>query len=206
MALSRTIKHLRRLVILTISLEAIGIFLHASQIDLLGNIMAGDFVKANEINEMFIWGKRQFLFHLGLYSFTALFFVRWSYVSQKNKKYTEFDHTRPLASVLYLWLVPVANFIRPYQLILGFTLAQYCKRDLASLQSYRRLITIWWILWLISGPFGRFLAYLYYPNGSVFESYSYLFLYLGLEFISIICGLLFVVILGRQLRFFRTNN
>jgi|GEM_PF-5287273 len=206
MALSRTINHLRRLVILTISLEAVGVYLHFTQIDLLGSVIAGDFVSSEQINKISTWGNMQFIFHLGLYSFTALFFLRWSYISPYRGKQIDPRHSKSLSSFLLLWIIPLVNLVRPLQHILGFSLSQSKNRDPKSVGSYQRLIIIWWLLWLISGPLGRILAYLYYPNVSVAESYSYLLLYIALEFISIITGLLFIIILGRQLQFIRANN
>lgn len=206
MALSRTVKHLRLLVILTISLEAVGILLHFNQLGLLDLVIEGNFVSTEQINKFSRWGNYQFIFHLALYSFSALFFLRWAYVSDNKSKQTGTNQSKSLSSFLLLWLVPLANLVKPLQHILGFSLNQYKERDRKSLDSYQRLIIIWWVLWLISGPLGRVLIYVFYPDLSVVESYSYMLLYIAIEFISVITGILFITILSRQLQFIRANK
>ena len=206
MALSRTTKHLRLLVILVTVLEIVGIVFHFYQIASLRAVIEGDFVSSAYINQISDWSYWQFLWHLALYSFAGLFFLRWSYVSQASKQFVKSNASKTLNEVLLLWFVPVLNLFRPVQHIIGFSLKQYLKIDEKAIKSYQALIIVWWCSWLVSGPFGRFLAHLSLPHQSVEQAYTYLIVYVFLEFLSIITGILFLVILGRQLRFLRENK
>jgi len=206
MALSRTTKHLRTLVLLTITLEVIGVFLYLSKISILKGIVQGDYVSSDMINQLADWSYLQFVLHLALYSFAGLFFLRWTYVSQAGNKFFDSEKSKSLKEVLFLWLIPIFNLFRPLQHILGFSLQQYIKTDSKSLKNYRSLITVWWFMWLTSGPVGFLLEHFSFIDQSVDQSPSYMLLYLFLEIISIATGLLLIVILNRQLQFIRKNN
>tara|TARA_R110002050_G_scaffold122015_3_gene240501 strand:+ start:36846 stop:37466 length:621 start_codon:yes stop_codon:yes gene_type:complete len=206
MALSRTTKHLRLLVILVLVLEVAGIVLHFYQIDALGLIIKGEFVSSVYINKISDWSYWQFVAHLALYSFAGLFFLRWTYTSQIGAVFSKSNTSKSLKEVLVLWFIPFFNLFRPLQHIRAFSLQQFQSTDIKAIKNYRSLITIWWFLWLISGPVGRYLAHLSFPNESVVASYTYLIFYVFLEFLSIITAILFLVILGRQLHFIRGNK
>ncbi|PTM04077.1 MAG: hypothetical protein DA405_08440 [Bacteroidetes bacterium] len=206
MALSRTTKNLRFLVILIIALEIAGIVFHFYQITSLRVIIEGEFVSSAYINQISDWSYWQFLLHLALYSSAGLLFLRWSYVSQAGKQFVKSNASKTLNEVMLLWFVPVLNLFRPAQHIIGFSIKQYLKISDEAIKSYQALIIVWWCMWLVSGPFGRFLAYLSLPHQSVEQAYTYLIVYVFLEFLSIITGILFLVILGRQLRFLRENK
>lgn len=206
MALSRTNKHLRLLVILVIVLEIVGIVFHFYQMVSLRVVIEGEFVSSAYINQISDWSYWQFLSHLAVYSFAGLFFLRWSYISQAGKEFVQSNVSKTLNEVLLLWFVPVLNLFRPARHIIDFSLKQYLKRGDKALKGYQTLIIVWWCLWLVSGPFGRFLVHLFVPHQSVEQSYTYLIVYVLLECLSIITGILFLVILGRQLRFLRENK
>tara|TARA_R110002050_G_scaffold91576_4_gene192215 strand:+ start:1669 stop:2289 length:621 start_codon:yes stop_codon:yes gene_type:complete len=206
MALSRTAKHLRLLVILVIALEIAGIVFHLYQMASLRAVIDGEFVSSATINQLSDWSYWQFLWHLALYSFAGLFFLRWSYISQAGKEFAKSNASKTLNEVLLLWFVPVLNLFRPARHIIDFSLKQYLKKVDKALKSYQTLIIVWWCIWLVSGPFGRFLVHLSVPHQSVEQTYTYLVVYVFLEFLSIITGILFLIILGRQLRFLRENK
>ncbi len=206
MALCRTINHLRLLVIFVISLELIGVVLHLKQMGLLKQILSGELVSTAEVNKSTSWGNMQFIVHLALYSFACLFFLRWTYVSQFVSKKVNAQPLKSLVQVILLWIIPIANLIRPIQYISEILLRQYPKSDVRALKSYQTTIKSWWILWLISGPIGRFFIYISYPDTNLDRSLTYLILYIIIELLSILTGVLFMVILSRQYKFIRRNS
>jgi hypothetical protein len=96
-------------------------------------------------------------------------------------------------------LIPFANLFKPLQYILGFLLVQ---EDYKLLGNHRKLISIWWTLWLISGPLGRALAYFIFPQENLEQSYFYLLWYIFIELLALLTGLLLLMILRRQLKIF----
>jgi hypothetical protein len=203
MSLKRTSKHLRSLVLLVLSLEVIGIYLHFKEIVLFKAVVNGSYVSSEEINQISALSYWQFAFYLGVYCFAGLFFLRWTYISQaKSKLIGELD-SKSLKEVLSLWLIPIVNLFKPLQHIRSFLLVQYDKSIQKSLDSYSKLITTWWVLWLISGPLGRLLAHFIFPKENLEQSYHYLQWYIMLELLSLITALLFLMILRRQLKFIR---
>jgi cytochrome bd-type quinol oxidase subunit 2 len=158
------------------------------------------YVSSDEINQISDLSYWQFAFYLGGYSFAGLFFFKWTHLSQAKSILVGEPTRKSLKAILLLWLIPFANLIKPLQHILGFLLVQ---KEAKSLESYRKLITAWWVLWLMSGPLGRILMHFIFPQENLEQSYFYLQWYIFIELLSVLTGLLFLLILRRQLKIFK---
>jgi hypothetical protein len=193
-----TSNYLRPLIVLILLLEIIGIYLHLKELALLKAIVNESYVASREINQISDLSYWQLLLYLGVYFFAGLFFIRWGYLSPP--KLVGEQRIKTLKEPLFLGLIPFANLFKPLQYILGFLLVQ---EDHKSLGNYRKFITIWWTLWLISGPLGRALAYFIFPQENLEQSYFYLLWYIFIEWLALLTGLLLLMILRRQLKIFK---
>ena len=198
MFLKYTSNYLRPLIVLILFLEIIGVYLHLKELALFKAIVNETYVASREINQISDLSYWQLLLYLGVYFFVGLFFIRWSYLSPP--KLVREQRSEILKKPLFLGLIPFANLFKPLQYVLDFLLVQ---EDQKLLGNYRKLITIWWTLWLISGPLGRALAYFIFPQENLEQSYFYLVWYIFIELLALLTGLLFLNILRRQLKIFK---
>jgi hypothetical protein len=193
MLLKYTSNYLRPLIVLILLVDVIGIYLHLKELSLFKAIINESYVASKEINQISDLSYWQLLLYLAVYFFAGLFFIRWSYLSPP--KLVGEQRIKTLKEPLFLGLIPFANLFKPLQYILGFLLVQEDYK-------YRKLIRIWWTLWLISGPLGRSLAYFIFPQENLEESYFYLLWYIFIELLALLTGLLLLMILRRQLKIF----